>query len=311
MLEGHRTLKALASARRPGDPRPRPAGAGSASRRRGPTSPATSPGWTPTQTRHEDPAARPAAAARRRPGLERPARPAREGSRRRRARRLLRRPAGGAEAGRRRAADAGGRPASGWRPTSPRCAPRWRRRAWACGWSPSRCPRPRCWTRCWPGPASDRLMVFNGVMLDEMARAPSPTPTCCWAGRCRRPQVADFVRRHANSPAPAARPQWLADSARAAGAVRRDRPGQRRADADQPGDRRRPASRRPAGPGGAGRGARPGEGRAAAAGHRPDGLRRARRRRALRPPPRSTASMARYGAAVQAAGREARRRRRA
>ena len=63
------------------------------------------------------------------------------------------------------------------------------------------------------GTRSDRLMVFNGVMLDEMV-ACQPQADVLLGRPLPAAQVADFVHRHANSPAPAARPQWLADSAR-------------------------------------------------------------------------------------------------
>jgi D-serine deaminase-like pyridoxal phosphate-dependent protein len=61
------------------------------------------------------------------------------------------------------------------------------------------------------GTQSDRLMVFNGVMLDEMV-AFQPDADVLLGRPLPAAQVADFVHRHANSPAPAARPQWLADS---------------------------------------------------------------------------------------------------
>jgi D-serine deaminase-like pyridoxal phosphate-dependent protein len=63
------------------------------------------------------------------------------------------------------------------------------------------------------GTGADRLMVFNGVMLDEMA-ARHPDMDVLTGRPLPAAQVADFVRRHANSDAPAARPQWLADSPR-------------------------------------------------------------------------------------------------
>ena len=62
------------------------------------------------------------------------------------------------------------------------------------------------------GTAATRLMVFNGVMLDEMV-AFRPEADVLTGRPLPAAQVADFVRRHANSGAPAARPQWLADSA--------------------------------------------------------------------------------------------------
>jgi len=63
------------------------------------------------------------------------------------------------------------------------------------------------------GTGANRLMVFNGVMLDEMA-ARHPQMDVLTGRPLPAAQVADFVRRHANSDAPAARPQWLADSVR-------------------------------------------------------------------------------------------------
>ena len=63
------------------------------------------------------------------------------------------------------------------------------------------------------GTASDRLMAFNGVMLDEIA-ARYPQADVLTGRPLPAAEVADFVRRHANGDAPAARPQWLADSPR-------------------------------------------------------------------------------------------------
>jgi D-serine deaminase-like pyridoxal phosphate-dependent protein len=62
------------------------------------------------------------------------------------------------------------------------------------------------------GAGASRLMAFNGVMLDEMV-AFRPEADVLLGRPLPEVQVADFVRRHANSGAPAARPQWLADSA--------------------------------------------------------------------------------------------------
>ena len=61
------------------------------------------------------------------------------------------------------------------------------------------------------GTGSDRLMVFNGVMLGEMITF-QPNADVLLGRPLPAAQVADFVHRHANSPAAAARPQWLADS---------------------------------------------------------------------------------------------------
>ena len=63
------------------------------------------------------------------------------------------------------------------------------------------------------GTGTERLMVFNGVMLDEIA-AFRPDADVLTGRPLPAAQVADFVHRHANNPAPAARPQWLADSPR-------------------------------------------------------------------------------------------------
>ncbi len=62
------------------------------------------------------------------------------------------------------------------------------------------------------GTGSDRLMVFNGVMLDEIVGF-RPDADVLLGRPLPAAQVADFVHRHANSAAAAARPQWLADSA--------------------------------------------------------------------------------------------------
>src|ERR1700679_676529 len=62
------------------------------------------------------------------------------------------------------------------------------------------------------GAGSYRLMVFNGVMLDETL-AFQPNADVLLGRTLPAAQVAGFVHRHANDPAPAARPQWLADSA--------------------------------------------------------------------------------------------------
>jgi D-serine deaminase-like pyridoxal phosphate-dependent protein len=61
------------------------------------------------------------------------------------------------------------------------------------------------------GTGASRLMVFNGVMLDEIV-AFRPQADVLLGRPLPVAQVADFVRRHANNPAPAAQPQWLADS---------------------------------------------------------------------------------------------------
>ena len=61
------------------------------------------------------------------------------------------------------------------------------------------------------GTGATRLMVFNAVMLDEMVTV-CPEADVLLGRPLPAAQVADFVRRHANSGAPAARPQWLADS---------------------------------------------------------------------------------------------------
>jgi D-serine deaminase-like pyridoxal phosphate-dependent protein len=61
------------------------------------------------------------------------------------------------------------------------------------------------------GCATNRLMVFNGVMLDEMVRA-HPDADVLLGRPLPALQVEAFVRRQGNSPAASARPQWLVDS---------------------------------------------------------------------------------------------------
>ena len=52
------------------------------------------------------------------------------------------------------------------------------------------------------GTGTERLMVFNGVMLDEIA-AFRPDADVLTGRPLPASQVADFVHRHANNPAPA------------------------------------------------------------------------------------------------------------
>jgi D-serine deaminase-like pyridoxal phosphate-dependent protein len=61
------------------------------------------------------------------------------------------------------------------------------------------------------GTCANRLMVFNAVILEEMA-AFRPDADVLLGRPLPAVQVANFVRRHAGSPAPAARPQWLVDT---------------------------------------------------------------------------------------------------
>jgi D-serine deaminase-like pyridoxal phosphate-dependent protein len=61
------------------------------------------------------------------------------------------------------------------------------------------------------GCETDRLMVFNGLMLDEMVRV-HPDADVLLGRPLPAAQVDSFVRRHGNSPAAAAHPQWLVDS---------------------------------------------------------------------------------------------------
>jgi D-serine deaminase-like pyridoxal phosphate-dependent protein len=61
------------------------------------------------------------------------------------------------------------------------------------------------------GTGTDRLMVFNGVMLDEMVRS-QPASDVLLGRPLPAMQVDAFLQRHANSPVPAAHPQWLVDS---------------------------------------------------------------------------------------------------
>jgi D-serine deaminase-like pyridoxal phosphate-dependent protein len=61
------------------------------------------------------------------------------------------------------------------------------------------------------GCATDRLMVFNGLMLDEMVRV-HPTFDILLGRPLPAVQVEAFVRRHGANPAAAAHPQWLVDT---------------------------------------------------------------------------------------------------
>jgi D-serine deaminase-like pyridoxal phosphate-dependent protein len=63
------------------------------------------------------------------------------------------------------------------------------------------------------GTNTDRLMVFNGVMLEEIA-AWRPGADVLTGRPLPAAQVETFVARHAADPAPAAHPQWLVDSPR-------------------------------------------------------------------------------------------------
>ncbi|HLI67411.1 MAG TPA: alanine racemase [Caulobacteraceae bacterium] len=62
------------------------------------------------------------------------------------------------------------------------------------------------------GCASERLMVFSGVMLDEVARR-YPTADVLLGRPLPALQVDAFIRRRATEPSPASHPQWLVDSA--------------------------------------------------------------------------------------------------
>ena len=61
------------------------------------------------------------------------------------------------------------------------------------------------------GCGADRLMVFNGVMLEAVAAA-HPASDVLTGRPLPAAQVDAFVRRHVANPAQAARPQWLVDS---------------------------------------------------------------------------------------------------
>ena len=61
------------------------------------------------------------------------------------------------------------------------------------------------------GCGADRLMVFNGVMLEAMVAA-HPASDVLTGRPLPAAQVEAFVRRHVADAAPAARPQWLVDS---------------------------------------------------------------------------------------------------
>ena len=62
------------------------------------------------------------------------------------------------------------------------------------------------------GTGSSRLMVFNGLMLDEMIGF-RPDADVLLGRPLPAAQAADFVRRRLGHAAPAAHPQWLVDSA--------------------------------------------------------------------------------------------------
>jgi D-serine deaminase-like pyridoxal phosphate-dependent protein len=72
---------------------------------------------------------------------------------------------------------------------------------------------PRLLSAVLAGAGTNRLMAFNGIMLDDLVSF-RPNADVLLGKPLPAGEVADFVRRHSNSPAPAARPQWLADSAR-------------------------------------------------------------------------------------------------
>jgi D-serine deaminase-like pyridoxal phosphate-dependent protein len=74
-------------------------------------------------------------------------------------------------------------------------------------------PAPKLLDAVMTGAATDRLMVFGGVMLDDVLTH-HPHADVLTGRPLPAAQIADFVRRHANHPAPAARPQWLVDSPR-------------------------------------------------------------------------------------------------
>jgi D-serine deaminase-like pyridoxal phosphate-dependent protein len=61
------------------------------------------------------------------------------------------------------------------------------------------------------GTGASRLMVFNGVMLDEMVRT-QPASDVLLGRPLPVMQVDEFLRRHGGNSAPAAHPQWLVDS---------------------------------------------------------------------------------------------------
>jgi D-serine deaminase-like pyridoxal phosphate-dependent protein len=61
------------------------------------------------------------------------------------------------------------------------------------------------------GCGTDRLMVFNGVMLDEMVRV-HPNADVLLGRPLPAAQVDAFIARHGANPAAAAHPQWLVDT---------------------------------------------------------------------------------------------------
>lgn len=74
-------------------------------------------------------------------------------------------------------------------------------------------PAPALLAQVMDGAGTDRMMVFNGVMLEEIA-AFRPDGDVLLGRPLPVVQAGAFVRAHLGDPAPAATPQWLIDSSR-------------------------------------------------------------------------------------------------
>ncbi len=72
-------------------------------------------------------------------------------------------------------------------------------------------PAPALLSAVLEGVGSDRMMVFNGVMLEEIL-AFRPVGDVLLGRPLPAVQVEAFVRRHVRDPAPAAKPAWLVDT---------------------------------------------------------------------------------------------------
>ncbi len=74
-------------------------------------------------------------------------------------------------------------------------------------------PAPALLAQVTDGAGTDRMMVFNGVMLEEIA-AFRPDGDVLLGRPLPVVQAVAFVQAHLGDRAPAARPQWLIDSGR-------------------------------------------------------------------------------------------------
>jgi D-serine deaminase-like pyridoxal phosphate-dependent protein len=74
-------------------------------------------------------------------------------------------------------------------------------------------PAPALLSQVLDGAGTDRMMIFNGVMLEEIA-AFRPGGDVLLGRPLPAVQAGAFVRAHLGDPAPATKPQWLIDSTR-------------------------------------------------------------------------------------------------